>query len=87
MRKAPLITLFWTLALAAPLTALALVGLAFITDHQRSIGQALASVNWRGLALEGSARWPEVAAMVIGQLLILGLLLVRRVRTANSIGA
>ena len=87
MRRAPLITLFWTLALAAPLTALALVGLAFITDHQRSIGQALASVNWRGLALEGSARWPEVAAMVIGQLLILGLLLVRRVRTANSIGA
>ena len=35
-------------------------------------------LNWRGLAVEGSARWPEVAGMILGQALILSILLLAR---------
>jgi hypothetical protein len=69
----------WTLVLALPFTVVALVGTAYITNHLGDVVNALSSLaNWRGVAVEGSARWPEIAGMIIGQLLILSILLIAR---------
>ncbi|MEW5869797.1 MAG: hypothetical protein AB1894_11020 [Chloroflexota bacterium] len=91
MRKVQFAAVFWTLFLAIPLTALALSGLAYVTDHMNEIMAATASfsqttsVGGRGWVLEFSERWPEVAGMIVGQLVILAiLLLARRTRTAES---
>jgi F0F1-type ATP synthase membrane subunit c/vacuolar-type H+-ATPase subunit K len=65
--------------LAVPFTVIALVGTAYITNHLGDIATAVSSlVNWRGVAVEGSARWPEIAGMIIGQMLILSILLIAR---------
>ena len=71
--KVQFLAVFWTLALAVPFTALALAGLAYFTDHMAEIATWL---NWRGVALEGAARWPELAGMIVGQTLILSMLLI-----------
>ena len=71
--KVQFLAVFWTLALAVPLTALALVGLAYFTDN---LAEIATWINWRGVALEGSARWPELAGMTAGQILILAMLLI-----------
>jgi len=71
--KVQFLAVFWTLALAVPLTALALVGLAYFTDN---LAEIATWINWRGVALEGSARWPELAGMIAGQILILSMLLI-----------
>jgi hypothetical protein len=80
MRKVELIIILLTLALAIPFIALALIEVVYLTDYARSIGSAMSGViEWRKVALEGSARWPELGGMIIGQLLILSMLLfVRR---------
>ncbi len=79
MRKVQVYTTVWTLILAVPFTVMALVGTAYITNHLGDIATAVGSlINWRGVAVEGSARWPEIAGMIIGQLLILSILLIAR---------
>ncbi len=79
MRKVQVYATVWTLILAVPFTVMALVGTAYITNHLGDIATAVGSlINWRGVAVEGSARWPEIAGMIIGQLLILSILLIAR---------
>ena len=79
MRKVQMYATLWTLVLAVPFTVIALVGTAYITNHLGDIATAISAlVNWRGIAVEGSARWPEIAGMIIGQLLILSILLIAR---------
>ncbi len=79
MRKVQMYATLWTLVLALPFTVIALVGTAYITNHLGDIATAISSLaNWRGVAVEGSARWPEIAGMIIGQLLILSILLIAR---------
>jgi ubiquinone/menaquinone biosynthesis C-methylase UbiE len=56
---------------------LALLGVAFITENLSIISRAInefsrnITVGGRGLVLEFSARWPEIAGMVIGMIVIL----------------
>ena len=84
MRKVQFTAVFWTLFLAIPFTALALSALALATDHWAEIAYAFTSagqstsVGGRGWVLELSARWPEVAGMIIGQLVIMIILVVAR---------
>jgi hypothetical protein len=84
MRKVQFLAVFWTLVLAIPFTVLALVGVAYMTENLEEIGQAFVnlsqaiSISGRGLMLEIAERWPEVAGMVIGQLVILTILLFAR---------
>ena len=81
MRRAQFLAVVWTYALAIPFTALALVGAAFLTEHITDLANALTLANattWHNVGLEASARWPEVAGMIIGQLVILLLLLIVR---------
>ena len=79
MRKVQMVATVWTLVLAVPFTVIALVGTAYISNHLGEIATAVSSlVNWRGVAVEGSARWPEIAGMIVGQLLILSILLIAR---------
>jgi hypothetical protein len=84
MRKVQFTAVFWTLFLAIPFTALALSALAYTTDHWADIANAFTSfglatsVGGRGWNLELSERWPEIAGMVIGQLVIMIVLLVAR---------
>ena len=79
MRNVQMYATVWTLMLAVPFTVIALVGTAYITNHLGEIATAVSTlVNWRGVAVEGSARWPEIAGMIVGQLLILSILLIAR---------
>ena len=80
MRKVRLLAVFFTLTLAISFTILALFGTAYLADHSNNVGEMVTGVvDWHSLAEEGSVRWPELAAMIGGQLLILSiLLLVRR---------
>ena len=77
MRKVQITASFWTLVLAIPFTVLALVGVAFLTENLTIITRALnefsrsITVGGRGLLVEFSARWPEIAGMVIGMIVIL----------------
>ncbi len=71
MRKVQFFAGFWTIVIAIPFTVLALVGVAYLTEHLTQIINTLyefsrkVSVGGRGLILEFSARWPEVAGMVM----------------------
>jgi hypothetical protein len=77
MRKVQFFAGFWTIVIAIPFTVLALVGVAYLTEHLTQIISLIyefsrkISVGGRGLILEFSARWPEVAGMVIGMIVIL----------------
>lgn len=81
MRKVQFLAVFWTLVIAIPFTALALSAAAYLTENLGQITRSLtefsrtASVSGRGLVLEFSERWPEIAGMIIGQLVILTILL------------
>ncbi len=81
MRKVQLTAVFWTLFLAIPFTALALSLAAYLTEHLGSIMTSLdtfsreTSAGGKGLLVEMAARWPEVAGMIIGQLVIMTILL------------
>jgi hypothetical protein len=77
MRKVQFTASFWTLVIAIPFTVLALIGVAFITENLTVIARAInefsrdITVGGRGLFIEFSARWPEIAGMVIGLIVIL----------------
>ena len=77
MRKVQFYASFWTIVIAIPFTILALVGVAYLTENLTQIIQVISefsrkiSVGGRGLILEFSARWPEIAGMVIGMIVIL----------------
>ncbi len=81
MRKVQITAVLWTLFLAIPLTALALSMAAYLTEHLGEILNTLqtfsqaTSAGGRGWAMEFAARWPELAGMVIGQLVIMAILL------------
>jgi hypothetical protein len=81
MRKVQFMALFWTIVIAIPFTALALAGTAYLSTHLTQIARSITefsqklSVGGRGLLLEFSARWPEVAGMVIGMIVILTIFL------------
>jgi TRAP-type C4-dicarboxylate transport system permease small subunit len=83
MRKAQFIAVALTLGLAVPFAFLAVLGTAWVTDQLPAVIRSLPSVQWQSLLREGSARWPELAGMVVGQLLIFALLLAAR-RSANA---
>ena len=77
MRKVQFFASIWTIIIAIPFVVMALIGTAYLTEHMTQIirtitdfGQKI-SVGGRGLVLELSARWPEVAGMVIGMIVIL----------------
>lgn len=72
-----LLWLLWTLALGIPALAMALFLVAFLDENLPRLAAEVAQiqVNVPALATELSARWPELAGMVIGQLVIMILLL------------
>ncbi len=77
MKKVRFLASFWTLLIAIPFTILALIGVAYLTEHLTQIADTVinfsrdVSVGGRGVLLEFSARWPEIAGMVIGMIVIL----------------
>jgi len=77
MRKVQIFASFWTIVIAIPFTLLALLGAAYIVEHLTQILRYFSqisrdiSIGGRGLMLEFSARWPEVAGMVVGMMVIL----------------
>ena len=85
MLKVPFTAVFWTFAIAIPVTIIALAGVAYIDMHFSEIAMAIAqferstSVTGRGWAAEFSARAPELVGMVVGMAVILTIyLFVRR---------
>jgi Na+/H+ antiporter NhaC len=80
MRKVQFVAVFWTLAISIPFTALAISGAAYITDHLSTIATSIANLSrsttagGRGWVLEFAERWPEVAGMIIGQIVIFAIL-------------
>ncbi len=88
MRKLQIHATFWTLVIAIPFTMLALIGVAFLTENLIVISRVIGnftqrlSVGGRGLWIEFSARWPEVAGMVIGMIVLLTIFLF--VQNANK---
>lgn len=84
MRKVQFTAVFWTLILAIPLTALAISFAAYLTENLTAISATLlafsreTSISARGWVIEFAERWPEVAGMVIGQLVIMTILLYAR---------
>ncbi len=79
MRKIHWLAILYTLLLALPCTILAMSVLIYLTDYTIGLGGVMTGViNWNRLAVEGSNRWPELAGMVVGQLLILGIILIVR---------
>ena len=89
MRKVQFLAVFWTMLLAIPFTVIAISGLALWTANLTQVSTILnnfnqnISMSGRGLLLEFSGRWPEVAGMVVGQLVILIIFLL--VRNGKSI--
>lgn len=81
MRKVQIHATFWTMIIAIPFTLLALAGVAYLTENLTHIVYAInrfsqnLSVGGRGLLVEFSARWPEVAGMVIGMMVLLTIFL------------
>jgi hypothetical protein len=70
--------------LAVPLTALALSLAAYTTENLTQIATSIATFSrditagGRGIVLEFAQRWPEVAGMVIGQIVLLTIFLFAR---------
>jgi hypothetical protein len=60
--------------------ALSVLVVALLDDYMASWIQSLTGVNWEALALEGSARWPELVGMVVGMVVIWGLIVMERRR-------
>jgi hypothetical protein len=77
MKKVQFYASFWTLVIAIPFTILALLGVSYLTENLTRISNAILnfsreiSVGGRGFWIEFSARWPEIAGMVIGMIVIL----------------
>jgi hypothetical protein len=77
MRKVQFFASIWTIIIAIPFVVVALLSTAYLTEHMTQIIRIITdfsqkiSISGRGLVLEFSARWPEVAGMVIGMIVIL----------------
>ena len=91
MKKVQFVAVFWTMLLAIPFTALALSLAAYTTEHLGQIMTGVVTVSQattvgaRGWIQELYERWPEVAGMIVGQLVIMiTLLLVRRSEIAKN---
>lgn len=70
----------WTMILALPAALLALSIAVFFDRYSVEIASALTAVNaadWQALF---NIRWPELAGMVIGQLLLMAILLMGGVK-------
>jgi hypothetical protein len=65
-----------TLALALPCGLLALALVAALDEYLPRVAAAVAGADWSALALEAGARWPELAGMLVGQLLLMAILVV-----------
>jgi hypothetical protein len=85
MLKIPFTAVFWTFAIAIPLTIIALAGVAYIDMHFSEIALAIAqfelatSATGRGWVTEFSERAPELVGMLVGMIVILTIyLFVRR---------
>jgi hypothetical protein len=84
MRKVQFTAVFWTMLLAIPLTAIALSLLAYTTENLTQISTSIANFSrdvtagGRGLVLEIAQRWPEIAGMIIGQIVLLMILIFAR---------
>lgn len=84
MRKVQFTAVVWTLILAVPLTALALSLAAYTTEHLIQLSTTVAtfsrdiSAGGRGAIVEFAQRWPEIAGMVIGQVVLLTIFLFAR---------
>ena len=92
MRKVQITAVFWTLLLAVPLTALTLSITAYTTENLTRISTTLytfsrdITAGGRGLVLEIAQRWPEVAGMIIGQIVILLIFIIVRQDIKNEEG-
>lgn len=75
---------FWTIALAIPAVLLGLIGVAFLDEILPRVALSLARFDWQSIGVEASARWPEIAGMVIGQVLILAIFLLIRERRRSA---
>ncbi|MFM8322281.1 MAG: hypothetical protein ACKOC5_15310 [Chloroflexota bacterium] len=83
MRKVQFYTVLWTFVLAVPLTALGIAQAAYLTDRLGEFIRSLTggqpdTLGGLGWLAEFSARWPEVAGMIVGFLVMLAILLVDR---------
>lgn len=84
MRKVQFTAVFWTMVLAIPLTVLALSLLAYTTENLTQIATVIANLSrqttagGRGWVLEFAQRWPEIAGMIIGQLVLLTIFIFAR---------
>jgi hypothetical protein len=84
MRKVQFLAVIWTLLLAGPFTVLAILSAAYLTENAMEIMQWIetmsqsTTVGGRGWIAEFSARWPELAGMVIGQIVLLTILIFAR---------
>lgn len=92
MRKVQITAVLWTMILAVPLTALALSLAAYTTEHLTQISTSIAtlsrdvSTGGRGFIIEFATRWPELAGMVIGQVVLLTIFLFARKGAAQAEG-
>ncbi len=84
MFKLSLAAIFWTLALAIPFTVAALIGAAYLIENAaaiaafiRSFGQP-ATVGGRTWVEMLSVRLPELAGMIVGQLVLLTIFIFAR---------
>jgi hypothetical protein len=90
MKKVQITAVFWTLLLAVPLSAIALSVLAYTTENLTRISTAVytfsrdITAGGRGLVLEIAQRWPEVAGMIVGQIVIMLIFLVVRKDIKNK---
>ncbi len=85
MRKIQLLIVVFTITLAVSFTALALIGLVYLTDYTSPITTTGIRIpNWSGVAVQGLARWPELAGLIVGQLIIISVLLSLRRRKSGS---
>jgi hypothetical protein len=81
MRKVQMTAVFWTLFLAVPFTALSISLAAYLTEHLGEMLNSITAVGTLGglgWLAEFSARWPEIAGMIVGQLVIMLILIVVR---------
>jgi len=74
MRKVQFTAAFWTLLIAIPFTALAVMASAYISDHLIQISTGLASISQKLVALGWDVILEaELSGMVAGMLLILAI--------------
>lgn len=84
MRKVQFLAVLWTLLLAGPFTVLAIFSAAYLTENAQEILQWIDSlsrtttIGGRGWIAEFAERWPELAGMIIGQLVLLTILIFAR---------